>query len=305
VRKTALLLLPLVAVSVAATAARPKPRFSTPYDLVVTSRGELWIADGPSGRVLRYDLRRRRLAIAARIRGGELVGISHVGGASYVSDIRRGVVWRIGPKGRVSPFARVPAATDSVLTGRTLYVGSLEKGIFAIDLRTRRKRLLNRSLRPHGLTTDPGGRLVAVNPPHGIYRVDKRGGTTLLLGADGARAAFSRDGRLYFVQGSPEGATVRRLEADGSVTRVAGTGRIGPEGENVPATSVGLQISAILFARDGSLLLGQVAPRPAKIRRVDLGDARSRRSSEVPERGARRRPSRRAVTGFRVTRTRP
>ncbi len=273
-RKKALLFVPLLAVSIAATAAPPKPRFATPYDLVRASRAELWIADGPSGGVVRFDPRSRRLALVARIRGSELVGISRAGGASYVSDIRRGIVWRVGPKGRVSSFARVPAATDSVVRGSTLYVGSLEKGIYSVDLQTRRKRLVNRSLRPHGLTLDPDGRLVAVSPPQGIYRVDPSGGTTLLLAADAARAAFSRDGRLYFVQGSPEGATVRRLEADGSVTRIAGTGRIGPDGENVPATSVGLQISAILFARDGSLLLGQAAPRPAKIRRVDLATGR-------------------------------
>jgi hypothetical protein len=268
VPKLALLIPLLLAMSLGSAGGAPAPRFTTPYDMIL-SGGELWFSDGVSGRVLRFDFDTKRLSLIARIRGSELVGIARAGRTLYAADIRQGLVWKVDER-RVTRFASVPAATDLVLRGRTLFVGSLERGIYAIDLRTRRKRLVNRTTRPHGLTLDLQGNLVAGDPPNGIYRIGQNGTATLLVATDAAHPGFAPDGRLYFGQGSPEGGTVRRLEPNGTITTVVGTGKIGPDGEGVPATTVGLQITAFVFPRDGSMLLGQSEPRPAKIRRVDL-----------------------------------
>jgi hypothetical protein len=255
------------------SASGAAPRFTIPYDVEAAPGGVVFIADGGSGRVLRYHGGSRTLTIYATIRRPEIVGIARGGdGTLYVSDIQGGIVWKIDIRRRLSQFARVPAANDSLIRNGTLYVGSIENGVYAVDLRTRRTRLLARLPGVHGLAYDrAAGSLVASVPPTGLVRVDPRtGATSPVLSGDVYRPAFGPDGRLYVLAGNPAGGTVRRLEDDGSLTVVAGTGRTGPEGENVPATSVGMQIGAIAFARDGALLIGQIAPKPAKIRRVDL-----------------------------------
>jgi outer membrane protein assembly factor BamB len=163
----------------------------------------------------------------------------------------------------------VPAPTELALVGTTLYVGSIEQGVYAIDLRTARRQLVVSMPEVHGLAV-AGGRLYAATGDR-IAQVDLPAGTvSAILAVDAGKPVVGADGTLYFTQGGPNGGTVQRLDADGSTTTVVGNGGIGPDRDAVAATSVGMLIGDVSFARDGSLLVAQVRPRPAKIRRVDL-----------------------------------
>ena len=57
------------------------------------------------------------------------------------------------------------------------------------------------------------------------------------------------------------------------LTRVVGTGRIGPDRDGVKATTVGLLITDAAFEPNGPLVVAQTKPLP-KIRRVDLETGR-------------------------------
>jgi len=58
------------------------------------------------------------------------------------------------------------------------------------------------------------------------------------------------------------------------LTRIVGTGRIGRDRNGVVATTVGLLITDAAFAPNGRLLVAQAAPKPARIRSVDLQTGR-------------------------------
>jgi hypothetical protein len=60
---------------------------------------------------------------------------------------------------------------------------------------------------------------------------------------------------------------------DGTFTRVVGNGRIGPDHDGVPATSVALLITDAGFGPNGTLVVAQSRPLP-KIRRVDVKTGR-------------------------------
>lgn len=76
------------------------------------------------------------------------------------------------------------------------------------------------------------------------------------------------DGSIYLVTGDPSGGDVRRLDPDGTVEVLVGTGALGPAEDGLPATEIGILPSDVAVAPDGALLLSQAEPEPA-VRRVD------------------------------------
>ena len=128
---TASAVVALVVATVAGAARRPQ--FTVPHDVLPTAGGDLYISDGESGQVLKYTKRTRRLSVYVSLPARELVGLARLAdGTLFVSDLAGGTIWRVDTRRRARRLARVPASTELVLRGRTLYVGSA--GSERIDL---------------------------------------------------------------------------------------------------------------------------------------------------------------------------
>src|SRR5262249_25877411 len=171
---------------------------------------------------------------------------------------------KVDTRRRARRLARVPAATELVLRGQTLYTGSLaDDKVYAIDVRTGTRTEVAAVTGPHGLALGPGPSLYVSSPPDSVKRIDltTREVTTVVTG-DTYKPVFGPNGALYAVGGGPSGSTISRVESDGTLTRVVGTGRVGPDRDGVAATKVGLQITDATFAPNGTLVVAQVAPRP-------------------------------------------
>jgi hypothetical protein len=263
----------VVALVVAAAAgAAKRPQFTVPYDVLPTAGGDLYISDGESGQVLKYTKRTRRLSVYVALPARELVGLARLAdGTLFVSDLAGGTVWRVDTKRRARRFAHVPASTELVLHGQTLYVGSLEDNkVYAIDVRTGKRSEVAAVSGPHGLALGPGPSLYVSSPPDSVKRIDlSTNEVTTVVKGDASKPLFGRNGTLYTIGGGAGGSTISRVESDGRLTRIVGTGRIGPDRDGVKATTVGLLITDAAFAADGTLVVAQAKPLP-KIRRVDL-----------------------------------
>ena len=96
---------------------------------------------------------------------------------------------------------------------------------------------------------------------------------TTAVETDAGKPVVGPDGTLYVLGGGPNGSTMSRVKADGTLERVVGNGRIGPDRDGARATAVGLRITDARFAPNGTLVVAQAAPTP-KIRRVDLRTGR-------------------------------
>jgi sugar lactone lactonase YvrE len=263
----------VIALVVAATAgAAKRPQFKVPYDVLPTAAGDLYISDGESGQVLKYTQRTRRLSVYVALPARELVGLARLAdGTLFVSDLAGGAIWRVDTRRRAKRLARVPASTELALRGRTLYVGSLEDNkVYAIDVRTGTRSELAAVDEPHGLALGPGPSLYVSSPPDSVKRINlNTGEVTTVVAGDAYKPLFGRNGTLYAIGGSAGGSTISRVESGGVLTRIVGTGRIGPDRDGVKATTVGLLITDAAFAPNGTLVVAQAKPRP-KIRRVDL-----------------------------------
>jgi outer membrane protein assembly factor BamB len=267
----------VVALAVAAAAgAAERPRFTVPYDVLPTAEGDFYISDGESGQVLKYTKLTRRLSVYVTLPARELVGLARLAdGTLFVSDLAGGTVWRVNTRRRASRFARVPASTELVLRGQTLYVGSLEDNkVYAIDVRTGKRSEVAAVSGPHGLALGPGPSLWVSSPPGSVKRIDlSTNEVTTVVTGDAYKPLFGRSGTLFAIGGGAGGSTISRVGSDGTSTRIVGTGRIGPDRDGVKATTVGLLITDAAFDPNGTLVVAQAKPRP-KIRRVDLKTGR-------------------------------
>jgi sugar lactone lactonase YvrE len=274
-RVPGIVLLALLVVAAAAGATRPA-RFTVPYDVLATRGGDLYVADGESGQVLKYTARTKKLSVYAALRAHELVGLARLSnGTLFVSDLAGGTIWKVDARRGVTRLARVPAATELALRGQTLYVGSLEDDrVYAVDVRTGARSEIAAVEGPHGLALGPGGVLYVASPPRSLMRIDlATNELTTALEGDVYRPVVAADGTLYLSGGDQFGSTISRLEPDGTLERVVGTGKIGPDRDGVRATTVGLLITDATFAANGTLLVAQAKPTPG-IRRVDLRTGR-------------------------------
>jgi len=260
----------------AAPAATAPARFTVPYDVLPTVGGDLYIADGESGQVLKYTARTKRLSVYVQLRAHELVGLARLAnGTLFVSDLAGNTIWKIDTRRRATRLARVPAATELVLNGQTLYVGSLaDNKVYAVDVRTGARTDVAAVEGPHGLALGPGGTLYVASPPHSIERIDlATKETTTAVETDAGKPVVGPNGTLYVLGGGPNGSTMSRVNPDGTLERVVGNGRIGPDRDGAQATAVGLRITDARFAPNGTVIVAQAAPAP-KIRRVDLKTGR-------------------------------
>jgi len=139
---------------------------------------------------------------------------------------------------------------------------------------------------PRGLAVDALGNLyVADTFNHRVRKITPEGMITTVAGT--GRAGFSGDGdlavraelrfplavavdvegRLYIADAGNN--RVRRVDRDGTITTIAGTGKRGFEGDDGPAVAAALDTPAALaFDKDGHLLIADMGNH--RLRRVDL-----------------------------------
>src|SRR5262245_34820044 len=230
----------LLVVTPASGATRPA-RFSVPYDVLAAKGGDLYIADGESGQVLKYTGRTKKLSVYVALKAHELVGLARLpNGTLFVSDLAGGTIWKIDNRRRVTRLARVPAATELALRGQTLYVGSLEDNkVYAVDVRTGARSEIAAVEGPHGLALGPGGVLYASSPPRSLKRIDlATNELTTALEGDAYRPVVAADGTLYVLGGDQFGSTMSRVKPDATLERIVGTGKTGPDRDGVQATTV-------------------------------------------------------------------
>jgi streptogramin lyase len=248
---------------------RRSVRFELPYDLAVTPDGSIYFLD--RGRILLWDAQTRRVGVYATTQSQELVALVRASdGTIYVADFAGSRILRVDVTRRVSVVAPLAAPGDIVLdpTATTLWAGSIEDGVFRIDLSQGSVQLIDGARGVHGIDRDPAGNLF-VHDANAISRIDAAtGAKSTFADVDGIKILVVPDGSLYTVVGRPSGGRVLHVTRDGAVTPVVGTGSIAPHADG-RALEVGILPAAVQIAPDGSLLVTQVEPIPA-IRRVDL-----------------------------------
>jgi sugar lactone lactonase YvrE len=150
-----------------------------------------------------------------------VTGVSTDAAGNVYAANSRGPLVRIAPDRAVTTVARIPGSDVAAAGDGTLYV------------------------------TDPFTSRVT--------RVDPDGAMTSLPQPAVARGiAVDRGGTLYFTNSA---GTVQRLEADGTITTVAGNGRPGYTGDGGPATETGLSGPlSLALDPDGNLYIADAGP---------------------------------------------
>jgi hypothetical protein len=244
--------------------------FDLPYDLAILGDGSLLFLD--RGRILRFDLRTRRLSLHAQTPSQELVSMERLDdGTLFVTDFPGNRILRVDRTGGSSTVAQVEAPADLVAdsTGRTIWVASIAPGVgvVRIDVPSGRVQPFASVEAPHGIDRDAAGNFY-VQDGAALSRIDDAtGAVTRFADVDAIKLLVAPDGSVYGVTGTPAGGRVVRVAPDGTVTPVAGTGSLGPHRDG-PALEAGILPSSVALAPDGSLIVTQIEPIPA-IRRVD------------------------------------
>jgi len=243
--------------------------FELPYDLAVASDRSIYFVD--RGRVLQWQPTTRHVTLYARTPSDEVSALVRTAdGTIYVADIPGGRILRVDPARRVTTVASVPAPGDMTIdpAGTTLWVGSIENGVYRVDLSNGHVELIDHSIGVHGLDRDAAGNLY-VHDANKISRIDARTGVkTTFSDLDGIKLLAAPDGSVYASAGGPAGGRIYRITPDGTATPVVGTGLTGPHRDG-RALDAQIGPFATQFASDGALLVTQTQPIAA-IRRVDL-----------------------------------
>lgn len=256
-----------------ASSAAPGIGFALPYDLVVARDGTIYFTD--RSRILRLAPRSGRVVVHRRVPGTkELVGLARIAdGTFFATDLPSGRIVRVPPRGAATIVATAPAPVDLITdaTGNALVVASIAEGVglVRVNLADGVVEPFAAVDRPHSLDRLPDGTLV-VHDGHAVSRVDATTReVTPFASVDAVEVAAAPNGFVYGATGTPTGGRVIRISPAGRVTRIAGTGRLGPHRDG-RALRAPMLPSALAVARDRSLIVAQIEPVPA-IRRVDLG----------------------------------
>jgi sugar lactone lactonase YvrE len=255
--------------TLAGGAIRVGVRFLLPYDLTVAPDGSIYFPDG--SRVLLWTPGTRHVSVYATTPSRELTSVVRVrDGTLYASDLTNGQILRIDTNRRVTVVAPVPAPGDMTMdaSGTTLWVGSIENGVYRVDLAHGSVELIDRAIGVHGIDRDGAGNLF-VHDANRITRIDAvTHAKTIFADIDAGKILVAPDGSVYAGVGGPAGGRIVHIGRDGKATPVVGTGDIGPHADG-RALDARILPAAAQFAPDGALLVTQAQPIAA-IRRVDL-----------------------------------
>jgi streptogramin lyase len=249
----ALLLALVVLVAAAGSEAATAPQVDHPYGVAAGPAGVAFVADGTSGRILRLDLRTRRLAVHA---SGlvEPSGVAYARGVVYVADFGAGLVRRVGSTAKVTTIARLRQVAAVAVSGETVYAVAFDGTLARISGgRLERVRVRGGLTRPHGVTVERGGMLLVTEDGKHVSRVDPRTGQKTLAvgGGDAHRVALAADGTLFVAGGGPDSGRLRR---------------IGPGGRSRTLID-DLHVSDVAVVGPGTLLVSAV--EPGSLWRVD------------------------------------
>ena len=108
---------------------------------------------------------------------------------------------------------------------------------------------------PGVLAVDAAG-LLYVATPNGVWRIGRHGSSTRFARLRNAHAlAFDTHGNLFVAQ--PDDNVVRRIDRNGTIAIVAGTGKAGYSGDGGPAAKAELaRPDALAFDAKGNLYIG-------------------------------------------------
>jgi hypothetical protein len=249
----ALLLALIVLCAAAGSEAAPAPQVDHPYGVAAGPAGVAFVADGTSGRILRLDLRSRRLTVHA---AGfvEPTGVAYAHGVVYVADFGAGLVRRVGQNGKVTTIARLRQVAAVAVTGTTVYAVAFDGTLARVSGgRLERVRVRGGLDRPHGVTVERRGTLLVTEDGTYVSRVDPRTGTKTLAvgGGDAHRVALAADGTLFVAGGGPDSGRLRR---------------VGPGGASRTLID-DLHVSDVAVVGAGTLLVSAV--EPGSLWRVD------------------------------------
>ena len=250
-----------------------------PEDVAIDGSGYLYIADTANHRIRRVDPSGTIAtvagtgeegfsgdgapAVSAQLSGPKGVAVDGAGNL-YIADSANHRIRRITPFGIIATIAG---------TGEAGFSGDGGPAVAA--------QLSN----PQGLTPDGAGNLyIADTENHRIRRIDTSGTITTLAGT--GRWGFSRDGgpAVTTQLGGPKGVAVdgagnvyitdadnnriRRVDASGIITTIAGTGERGFSGDGSPAVQALLAFpQGVAIDRAGNLVFADADNN--RIRRVD------------------------------------
>lgn len=303
--KVLVLVCALLAVLATSAGGASRPHLRLPYDLA--ARGStVYVADGLRHQILRFDLKRRLLAVVA---GTGRTGTSGDGGPArrarltepaeialdpagnlYFSDVNQGRVRKVDRRGIITTITRVTApagvAVDS--SGRYLAVSSIEGWVYRLDLSTgERQRLAGDGTPvssgnggpaseaqlngPHDVTYEPNGDLLVCEAT-GVRRIDAQTGRiSKAFPQLGFKVVLGPNGTYFLMTGDPNGGKITQVKRNGDVVRVIGTGRLSRHVSRAPISRVGFLPSDVEPV-EGALLISEAEP-VAAIRRLANGSS--------------------------------
>jgi sugar lactone lactonase YvrE len=275
---------------VAAAPAAAPPRLGIPYDIELDPAGRLFVADGGKHQIFRWDARAKRLVVVAgtgkrgasgdggpavRARLDEIAGLAFDrSGNLYVADVHYGVVRRIDRRGIITTAGRAEGAAGVAVdpSGRYLAVAGIGEGVVRYDLTSGERESLiaigeHGLTGPHGLAYDASGTLWVGDPGSSVIRVDPAGTVTPVPAAHGGKVVPVSGGAILVLNGDNTGGRIQRVAADGTVTTLAGTGRIGRHVDGIAATRAAF-LPTDAEPQGAAILVGVAQPVPS-IRRID------------------------------------
>src|SRR5262245_52288135 len=287
------LLIVLLSCAAAAIPARAAaPRLSLPYDVELDRSGRIVIADGGKHQIYRWDARRKALVVIAgtgragatgdggqarKARIDEIAGIAFDrAGNLYLADVHRGTVRKVDRRGVITTIARWPgvAGVSADPGGSYLALASISAGVARLNLATGDLETVvavgEHGLKgPHGLAYDARGNLWIADPGGDLLRLSAATGEVEAVAHVHAFKVLPLgDGGALVVSGNPSGGRVQRLSADGTLTAVAGTGRLSAHKDGIRATRAGILPSDVAVLPGGVTLVAETEPVPS-IRRID------------------------------------
>jgi RHS repeat-associated protein len=270
-----------------------------PRDADVAPDGQVWVADAAADQVIRFDRDGDREVMAGSVGGGEpcencLKRVKRLGagedplakgfplarpmsvalapdGGFYVADymvdwgVQQGVIYRVDPAGHIRKIAGCLCselgddgpAVDASITPLDLAVGK-DGTLYLADYRNGRIRAIDAD---GSIRTVAGGGTQADGYKDGINGLEARVVEPMAV-------ATGPDGEVYFGDDGQAGR-VRRLDADGTVTTVAGGHWFDPDdnGDGGPAIDANLgNPQGLALGGDGALYLTDVD----RVRRVAI-----------------------------------